>query len=290
MSALRRVVVPLGLLLTCGVIALTLCFDGSRKLVVALFPLGCLIALTVLELVAGEARPKSRDAARDAICFLLSVVLGGAAPLLASAGVAALGLPSMEGPGRWPFLLAFPVALLACDLLSYLVHRAFHEVPALWRVHALHHSPRSLYTFVTFVENPLMVAAMRGSRSMLLLLCGFSGDVVFAVAVLDAWLGMSSHLGLATESRWLAWLVATPETHRMHHADDLARAGNFGLLLTAWDRLFGTFVAPTAEPVQVGLAGGGEALPTSWWRLLLLRPVEVTALAPGAEQGQSQRG
>ena len=34
--------------------------------------------------------------------------------------------------------------ILAADAVEYASHRAYHEVPFLWRIHAIHHSPEAM--------------------------------------------------------------------------------------------------------------------------------------------------
>ncbi len=43
-----------------------------------------------------------------------------------------------------PLGVQFLAAILVADLAQYAVHRAFHQVPLLWRFHAIHHSSRDL--------------------------------------------------------------------------------------------------------------------------------------------------
>ena len=58
-------------------------------------------------------------------------------------GWAATGRHARLGAGP-----ALPVALflivLVADLVQYWTHRAYHEVPVLWRLHAVHHSVKSM--------------------------------------------------------------------------------------------------------------------------------------------------
>jgi sterol desaturase/sphingolipid hydroxylase (fatty acid hydroxylase superfamily) len=50
------------------------------------------------------------------------------------------------------------------------------------------------------------------------------------------------------------WLI-TPATHRLHHSPDRAtHDGNYGDLISLWDRLFGTF-SRSKERGRVGLEG-----------------------------------
>ena len=44
-------------------------------------------------------------------------------------------------PTRWPLLAQLALALLLSQFFEYWAHRAMHEVPLLWRLHATHHSP-----------------------------------------------------------------------------------------------------------------------------------------------------
>jgi hypothetical protein len=39
-----------------------------------------------------------------------------------------------------PYWLALPAGVVALDLVIYLQHRIFHYVPALWRLHRMHHA------------------------------------------------------------------------------------------------------------------------------------------------------
>ena len=46
--------------------------------------------------------------------------------------------------GRLPWFVQFFLAVLVADLAEYLIHRAFHKVPFMWRFHAIHHSSKAL--------------------------------------------------------------------------------------------------------------------------------------------------
>src|ERR1044072_1140338 len=52
-----------------------------------------------------------------------------------------LAIPVMtQTGGSLPFLIQLAPAILGADLAQYVTHRAFHRVPFLWRLHAIHHS------------------------------------------------------------------------------------------------------------------------------------------------------
>jgi sterol desaturase/sphingolipid hydroxylase (fatty acid hydroxylase superfamily) len=103
-----------------------------------------------------------------------------------------------------------------------------------------------------------------------LVLLGFSSDAVFAFTLFELWLGLGSHVGVDTHNPWLDRVLVTPRTHRVHHSRKLSEAGNYGLLLTVWDRVFGTYVPPTVDAPALGLSEPAE-FPSTWWGILLLR-------------------
>jgi sterol desaturase/sphingolipid hydroxylase (fatty acid hydroxylase superfamily) len=62
--------------------------------------------------------------------------------------------------------------------------------------------------------------------------------------------------------RWLAWLVVTPRGHWLHHSPQRDRTDrNFGVTLSLWDRLAGTYSAPDAGAASFGL----DALAANRW-------------------------
>ena len=48
-----------------------------------------------------------------------------------------------EGP-RLMRMAVLLLVILAADAVEYISHRAYHEVPWLWRIHAVHHSPEHM--------------------------------------------------------------------------------------------------------------------------------------------------
>jgi sterol desaturase/sphingolipid hydroxylase (fatty acid hydroxylase superfamily) len=55
----------------------------------------------------------------------------------------------------WPAWLQVLVVVLVLDLVNYLAHRALHEFPTLWRVHAVHHSSQELDWLSTSRGHPI---------------------------------------------------------------------------------------------------------------------------------------
>ncbi len=89
-----------------------------------------------------------RDVWRDLGHFVLYAQVGGlAAQFLFLAGLTSL-LGPLRLPSVWPatapILVQVLLVMLLGDCLEYWLHRLSHLVPALWRVHAIHHMPTRL--------------------------------------------------------------------------------------------------------------------------------------------------
>lgn len=272
---LRRIVarglVPAGLALTVATIAATAWTGASPEVVAGNFATALIVGLTALELALGPSRPRLRNLPRDLTMFALN----GVVDALARAAVAYVAL-TMAGTGpltALPLPIALPLGLVVADGIAYAVHRAFHEHPLLWRIHALHHLPDELYILMSVVNGPLQVFVIRLLPFAALAVAGLHPMVIFSYAMLDTWTGLASHSGVVTDNPWLSKVWITPQVHRLHHSARPEHAGNHGLLITFWDRVFGTFVAPRSgadrEEVPVGLAEADA--PRSWIHALLLR-------------------
>ena len=184
---------------------------------------------------------------------------------LAAAGMAAFG--SANGWGllnhfHVPFWIAVPLALIAMDLVIWLQHVMVHAVPALWRLHQVHHADLD-YDLTTGARfHPIEIGL-----SMLIKFATITvlGPPVLAVVVFEALLNATAmfnhgNIRLAPAvDRVLRWFVVTPDMHRVHHsAEDDETNSNFGFNLPWWDRLFGTYRAqPRAghERMTIGVHG-----------------------------------
>ncbi len=200
--------------------------------------------------------------------------------------LAAVGAAAFAAARGWgllnylevPLVLELPVALLALDLLIYLQHVMMHAVPALWRLHRVHHADLDydLTTGVRFHPLEILLSMVVKCAAILAL-----GPPAVAVLVFEVLLNTSSlfnHGNLrlpAGVDRALRWLLVTPDMHRVHHsvAADEANS-NFGFNLPWWDHLLGTYRdQPRAGHLDmtVGIAGHADpAQVARLWPLLRL--------------------
>lgn len=154
-----------------------------------------------------------------------------------------------------PFLLQFLEIVLVADLAQYAVHRAFHQVPALWPFHAIHHSSRDLDWLAGSRLHLLDAVATRALVLVPLSVLGFGEGALGAYLVFVSFHAVFIHANVRFRLTALEPVLVTPRFHHWHHAaEPEARDRNFAVHLPWLDRLFGTAYFPAARwPSEYGL-------------------------------------
>jgi len=137
--------------------------------------------------------------------------------------------------------------ILALDLAIYFQHVMFHAVPALWRLHQVHHADEDfdVTTGVRFHPIEILVSVIFKAAVIAALGASPLGVVLFALLLNATSMFNHGNVRLAGAlDRVMRWLVVTPDMHRVHHSVELDESNsNFGFNLPWWDRLFGTYRA-----------------------------------------------
>jgi lathosterol oxidase len=167
-----------------------------------------------------------------------------------------------------PLWLQFPCILVVADLAQYWSHRAMHTVPLLWRVHAVHHSSR---TMDWLASSRLHLGEVLITRTCVLAPIFVLGFSQLAILLYVVYIGLHAifiHANVRFTFGPLRYVLATPAFHHWHHSDDPRAANtNFAVHLPALDRLFGTYFQPDEWPATYGI--GEERLPPGLTRQLL---------------------
>lgn len=157
-------------------------------------------------------------------------------------------------------LLATLVVFLILDLTGYWLHRAYHQVNALWRLHRVHHCDLELDYSTTFRHHPGEVVISLVVMYLLMTTLNLEASQVIPYAITVRAVQLFAHSNIRLNARAEAvihLLVVTPGIHQFHHSQhQLQTDSNFGEVLTIWDRLFGTYTCPrrTKEPTVIGLS------------------------------------
>jgi len=146
-----------------------------------------------------------------------------------------------------PGWIALAGGVVLLDLAIYLQHVGFHAVPALWRLHRMHHADLDMDVTTGARFHPLEIAL---SMAIKLGVIGVLGISAFAVLVFEVLLNATSMFNHANVRVPLPLdavvrrLIVTPDMHRVHHSVERDESNsNFGFNLSVWDRLFGTYRA-----------------------------------------------
>lgn len=160
----------------------------------------------------------------------------------------------------FPYALAVAAGVIALDFFIWLQHVMFHAIPALWRLHRVHHADLDVDVTTGLRFHPLEILLSMLIKFSVIALLGPPVLAVIAFEVLLNATSMFNHsnvrLPLALD-RVLRLFVVTPDMHRVHHSiEEDETNSNFGFNLPWWDRLFGTYrVQPRAghEGMTIGI-------------------------------------
>ncbi|MBU2532085.1 MAG: sterol desaturase family protein, partial [Alphaproteobacteria bacterium] len=160
-----------------------------------------------------------------------------------------------------PAWLAVPVAVIALDLVIYFQHVLFHAVPALWRLHRMHHADLEFDVTTGTRFHPIEIVLSMVIKITVVAALGAPAVAVLVFEVLLNATAMFNHSNVRLPEqvdRVLRWLVVTPDMHRVHHSIVVRETNsNFGFNLPWWDRMFGTYRAQPAaghEGMTIGIA------------------------------------
>jgi sterol desaturase/sphingolipid hydroxylase (fatty acid hydroxylase superfamily) len=161
-----------------------------------------------------------------------------------------------------PLWLRLSAAMVVGETGYYWAHRWMHEVPLLWRFHAIHHSAEEMDFLVNTRTHPVdsVFGRLCGLAPMYLLglaqpMANRFDLVPMLFALIGGLWGFFVHANVRWRFGWLENVIATPAFHHWHHTNDAAelRDKNFASMLPWLDRCFGSFYLPGALPQRYGI-------------------------------------
>lgn len=159
-----------------------------------------------------------------------------------------------------PEIVQFVEALMIVELVGYWSHQMMHSVPALWRLHRVHHSSERMDWLAAAYLHPF------GGAILLLTM-----HAIF------------QHANFRVRFGPLRKVVSSPQFHHWHHTNDpQGRNRNFAGLFPLIDGIFGTLHLPDREWPQT--YGIDDPMPLNYFRQLAspFRTPEPVAVAAGA--------
>ena len=163
------------------------------------------------------------------------------------------------------FWVALFLIILVADLVQYATHRAYHEVPVLWRLHAVHHSAKHMDWIAGSRQHVLEIVLTRTLVLAPIFVLGFSKEVIDAYIIVVGFQAVFNHANVNVRLGPLRYVIVTPNFHHWHHSQDTeAIDKNYAAHFAFIDHLFGTAVqSPREWPARYGVQG--DYVPDGFW-------------------------
>ncbi|MFZ2448312.1 MAG: sterol desaturase family protein [Syntrophobacteraceae bacterium] len=176
-----------------------------------------------------------------------------------------------------PYWLAVAAGVIVLDFSIYLQHVLHHAIPALWRLHMVHHADLDYDVTTGLRFHPIEIVLSMGIKIIIVAALGppALAVLIFEVALNATSMFNHSNIRIPTAAdRVLRLFVVTPDMHRVHHSVIIRETNsNYGFNLPWWDRLLGTYKNQPEkghEGMTIGLSQFQEPKDQTLPRLLVL--------------------
>jgi sterol desaturase/sphingolipid hydroxylase (fatty acid hydroxylase superfamily) len=186
-------------------------------------------------------------------------VLGPPTALVAWGVHAVLPAAVTNAAAALPFWPRAAAAMVVGEIGFYWGHRLSHEIPWLWRFHAVHHSATHVNFLINTRAHPVDIVFTRLCGLVLLYATGLTSTVgpnptllpALVLFVGSLW-SFFIHANLRVRLGPFEELLATPAFHHWHHTLEDHKDHNYASMLPFMDRVFGTFYLPKTWPAAYG--------------------------------------
>lgn len=172
------------------------------------------------------------------------------------------------GDSLWLRLAVLASSVVIQDGVNFVVHYYDHKLKFMWEFHKLHHSSTFLIPLTNRREHPVQTAF--DETPQLLAVGIWIGLITYLLRMpigdnmvlgMDSWFFANllsfyhlRHSHIPMSYGWLENFVMSPAQHQLHHSYAVQHWDrNFGLLLSVWDKMAGTFVRSAPHEVRLGL-------------------------------------
>ena len=158
--------------------------------------------------------------------------------------------------GIW-FIPQLILCIFVADFVEYWTHRSYHEVPFLWRFHAVHHSSMEMDWLAGSRLHFMEIIVTRVLILGALYVLGFSKGVLDAYIIVVGFQAVFNHANVHLNWGPLRYVFVTPDFHHWHHAsDDEAIDKNYAAHFSFIDYIFRTAVDSEKKfPEKYGVVG-----------------------------------
>jgi sterol desaturase/sphingolipid hydroxylase (fatty acid hydroxylase superfamily) len=158
-----------------------------------------------------------------------------------------------------PMWVRVVAAVLVGEVGFYWGHRLSHEIPFLWRFHAIHHSSEHIDFMVSTRAHPVDMVFTRLLGLVPLYALGIvspvgrdAGVIPLLIVLVGTIWGFFIHSNVRWRLGPFEQLISTPAFHHWHHTRNDHIDHNYAPTLPWIDRIFGTFYLPKRWPEAYG--------------------------------------
>jgi sterol desaturase/sphingolipid hydroxylase (fatty acid hydroxylase superfamily) len=185
------------------------------------------------------------------------------------------------------YWLKIVIGFLILDLTVYTQHVLHHALPALWRLHMVHHADLDFDVTTGLRFHPVEIIISMAIKLAAVAALGAPPAAVLLFEVALNATSMFNHSNIRIPDKIdqaLRLLVVTPDMHRVHHSVIIQETNsNFGFNLPWWDRLFGTYKDQPDKghtDMVIGLSQFRDQRKLSLPRLLILPIIGHPGIVP----------
>ncbi|MGJ8665329.1 MAG: sterol desaturase family protein [Patiriisocius sp.] len=181
-------------------------------------------------------------------------------------GIITLGVFTWLGAEKFGLLYQFEapiwvkllLSILVLDVIAqYGVHYLLHKVPAMWRLHIVHHSDKYVDATTGTRHHPFDFIIRETFALVAVIIMGMPISFYLFYRILSVAFTYFTHANIRLPialDKALSYVIVTPNMHKFHHHNELPWTdSNYGNMFSIWDRLFGTFVYGNVNEIKYGI-------------------------------------
>lgn len=152
-----------------------------------------------------------------------------------------------NGPLKWILAFAF------FDFAIFAWHFASHKYEWLWRFHKVHHSDKSFNVSTGFRFHVFDLLLEIVYKCIFVIVIGVDAYLVLSIEIIELFFIFFHHANIRVPNeQTISQYIITPCLHRTHHSTiRTEHDSNYGIVLSVWDRIFGT--RKELVPENIGL-------------------------------------
>lgn len=156
-----------------------------------------------------------------------------------------------------PLILQFFEIMFVTDFVQYWFHRLFHEIPWLWKFHAVHHSAQKMDWVAGSRMHVFEIVLLRAFTTVPMYFMGYSESALYAYIFFVYLFSVFVHSNIRFHFGFMQYILCTPRFHHWHHGVEKESINiNYAVHFPILDRVFGTYHMPGEEwPEGYGIAG-----------------------------------